>query len=253
MDYFIKYAGVDENGNQTGPMKGGIIIFAAGNEGVSYLAYPAADDKVVSVASFAYNGAAAYYTNYGDWVNISAPGGDTYLDSTYGGVYSTSIAEDGSSAYEYMQGTSMACPHVSGACALAVSHYYGKEKRMGLTPDKLREALLSSARPINANLGKTYVGKMGVGMLDCCNLLKYMDFLGDVPTVEVGRGSSETVDLSQYFPSVQVLGFSVKDPSVVEASLEKGILTVNGLRTGRTSIEVSDGKAMYKTIEIIVK
>lgn len=35
IDYFIEYAGCDENGNQTGPMKGGIVIFAAGNDGIS--------------------------------------------------------------------------------------------------------------------------------------------------------------------------------------------------------------------------
>ena len=51
IDYFVKYAGVDENGEQTGPMKGGIVIFAAGNEAVNHQSFPAADKSVVSVAS----------------------------------------------------------------------------------------------------------------------------------------------------------------------------------------------------------
>ena len=252
IDYFVKYAGVDENGEQTGPMKGGIVIFAAGNEAVNYQSFPAADKSVVSVASYSYTGAAAYYTNYGDWVDISAPGGDTYLDETYGGVYSTSVAKDGSSAYEYMQGTSMACPHVSGACALAVSYYYGKEKKMGLTPDMLRSALLSSARPINANLSAPYIGNMGVGMLDTYRLLQYMGYLGDVPAQTVFVGQSTTLDLSEYFPTVQVLSYSVSAPEVVKASLSKGLLTLEGLKAGESDVTVSDGNSMFKTIKVTV-
>ena len=252
IDYFVKYAGVDENGEQTGPMKGGIVIFAAGNEGVNYQSFPAADKSVVSVASYSYTGAAAYYTNYGSWVDISAPGGDTYIDSNYGGVYSTGVNEDGTSGYVYMQGTSMACPHVSGACALAVSYYYGKEKRMGLTPDKLRSALLSSARPINANLSAPYVGNMGVGMLDTYRLLQYMDYLGEIPDQTVAAGQTKTVGLSEYFPSVQVLSFAVSDPKVVKASLSDGVLTIEGLTRGTAEVTVSDGNSLFKTIKVTV-
>lgn len=252
IDYFVKYAGVDENGEQTGPMKGGIVIFAAGNEGVNYQSFPAADKSVVSVASYSYTGAAAYYTNYGSWVDISAPGGDTYLDSNYGGVYSTGVNEDGTSGYVYMQGTSMACPHVSGACALAVSYYYGKDKRMGLTPDKLRAALLSSARPINANLSAPYVGNMGVGMLDTYRLLQYMDYLGEIPDQTVAAGQTKTVGLSEYFPSVQVLSFAVSDPKVVKASLSDGVLTIEGLTRGTAEVTVSDGNSLFKTIKVTV-
>lgn len=252
IDYFVKYAGVDENGEQTGPMKGGIVIFAAGNEGVNYQSFPAADKSVVSVASYSYTGDAAYYTNYGSWVDISAPGGDTYIDSNYGGVYSTSVAKDGTSGYEYMQGTSMACPHVSGACALAVSYYYGKEKRMGLTPDMLRSALLSSARPINANLSAPYVGNMGVGMLDTYRLLQYMNYLGEIPAQTVSAGQTKTVDLSEYFPSVQVLSYSVSDAKVVKVSLQKGILTIEGLASGKAEVTVSDGNSLFKTINVTV-
>ncbi len=252
IDYFVKYAGVDENGEQTGPMKGGIVIFAAGNEGVNYQSFPAADKSVVSVASYSYTGDAAYYTNYGSWVDISAPGGDTYIDSNYGGVYSTSVAKDGTSGYEYMQGTSMACPHVSGACALAVSYYYGKEKRMGLTPDMLRSALLSSARPINANLSAPYVGNMGVGMLDTYRLLQYMNYLGEIPAQTVSAGQTKTVDLSEYFPSVQVLSYSVSGAKVVKVSLQKGILTIEGLASGKAEVTVSDGNSLFKTINVTV-
>ncbi len=252
MDYFIKYAGVDENGEQTGPMKGGIIIFAAGNEAVSYDSYPAADKSVISVASYSYTGDAAIYTNYGSWIDISAPGGDTYVDSTHGGIYSTMVGPDGESTYGYAQGTSMACPHVSGACALAVSYYYGKDKRQGLTPDKLRAALLSSARPFESSLSSAYIGNMGVGMLDTFNLLNYMNFLSDMPDRDLKVGESVAVDLTAYFPSMQVISYSVSDETVIEAGLEDNTLSLTALKTGKATVTVSDGNALYKKFEITV-
>ena len=252
MDYFIKYAGVDENGNQTGPMKGGIIIFAAGNEAVSYDSYPAADKSVVSVASYSYLGDAAIYTNYGTWIDISAPGGDTYVDSSNGGIYSTLVGENGESSYGFSQGTSMACPHVSGACALAVSYYYGKDKRMGLTPDRLRAALLSSARPFGSSLSSAYVGKMGVGMLDTWNFLRYMNFLGDVPDLSMKVGESVTVARAEYFPSLQVVSYSVSDESVVGAALDGEDLVLTGKAAGTATVTLSDGNALYKDFEITV-
>ena len=146
----------------------------------------------------------------------------------------------------------MACPHVSGACALAVSYYYGKDKRMGLTPDMLRSALLSSTRPINANLSAPYVGNMGVGMLDTYRLLQYMGYLGEIPAQTLTAGQTKTLEMSEYFPSVQVLSYSVSDPAVVKASLSKGVLTLEGVSSGTAEVTVSDGNSMFKTIKVTV-
>lgn len=253
MDYFIKYAGVDENGNQSGPMKGGLIIFAAGNEAVGYDSYPAADKNVVSVAAYSYLGTTAIYSNYGTWIDISAPGGDVSVDSKYGGIYSTLVSADGQSDYGYMQGTSMACPHVSGACALAVSYYYGKDKRMGLTPDKLRSALLSSAAPINSSLAPAYVGKMGVGKLDTWNLLKYMDFLSDMPDCVLAVGETASIELGEYFPLLQVVSYTVSDEKVVDVSLDGDKLILSGKSAGNSVVTLSDGCALYKKFEITVR
>ena len=122
IDYFIEYAGLDENGNQVGPMKGGIVIFAAGNDDSDRDAYPAKYEKVLSVASMAPDFVKAYYSNYADWVDITAPGGSYRYGGKYNDacpVYSTIPGN----AYGYKQGTSMACPHVSGVAALVVSAF----------------------------------------------------------------------------------------------------------------------------------
>ncbi|MBU3807677.1 MAG: S8 family serine peptidase, partial [Candidatus Phocaeicola faecipullorum] len=77
IDYFVKYAGFDENGNQTGPMAGGIVIFAAGNDATN-VGYPGDYENCMAVSAIAADYEDAYYTNYGDWVDIAAPGGDEF-------------------------------------------------------------------------------------------------------------------------------------------------------------------------------
>ncbi len=146
IDYFIKYAGVDKDGNQTGPMKGGLVVFAAGNEGWK-MGWPAAYDAVVAVGAVAPDFTRAYYSNYGDWVDIAAPGGSQQYDN--GNILST-VPDN---KYAGFQGTSMACPHVAGVAALIVSQFGGP----GFTCDMLKERLLggvnASVLSKNAQIG----------------------------------------------------------------------------------------------------
>lgn len=146
VDYFIKYAGVDKNGNQTGPMKGGIVIFAAGNDNknVSSTDYEA----VVNVSSVGADYKRAYYTNYGSWCDIAAPGGDAKKGNM---VLSTLPGNK----YGKMQGTSMACPHVSGVAALVLARYGGE----GYTPTALRKRLEDNTSDISAQNANYYLGK----------------------------------------------------------------------------------------------
>jgi len=150
VDYFIKYAGIDEHGVQTGPMRGGIVIFAAGNEdtdksGNSY-------EAIFNVASVGADYRRAYYSNYGDWIDISAPGGDAKKGNQ---VLSTLVGN----RYGLYQGTSMACPHVSGVAALIVSKLQGE----GLTPDEVEQRMKESATPISS-FNKSF--KMGAGLVN---------------------------------------------------------------------------------------
>lgn len=153
VDYFIKYAGCDNEGNQLpdSPMKGGVVIFAAGNDNIANGA-PGNYEPVVAVGSFGADYIRAYYSNYGEWVDISAPGGDAYkgynvLSTIPGGRYGS------------MQGTSMACPHVSGVAALIVSCQGGE----GFTNENLKNILISTA---NEELLKYNSLPLGAGMVD---------------------------------------------------------------------------------------
>lgn len=146
IDYFIKYAGFDENGKQVGPMAGGVVIFAAGNDARAH--DPIGKyEPVISVGSIGPDFKRAYYSNYGDWVDLAAPGGS--VEYPYGEVLSTLPGNK----YGNMQGTSMACPHVSGVAALVVSHFGGP----GFTNTTLKEKLLKGANaealPRNSKIG----------------------------------------------------------------------------------------------------
>lgn len=135
IDYFRKYAGLDENGKQTGPMAGGLVVFSTGNEHAHY--YDGSDNPVYYVGALAPDYSRAYYSNYGEVTDICAPGGDRNK-----GVTILSTLPDNS--YGWMQGTSMACPHVSGTAALVLSQKAGE----GFTAEELERILTESATDI---------------------------------------------------------------------------------------------------------
>lgn len=151
IDYFIKYAGIDADGKQTGPVKGGIVIFAAGNSSRNK-SYPASYESCLSVSAISSDYEAALYTNYGDWIDVIAPGGDA---SKQVFIYSTLPGNK----YGTNQGTSMACPHVSGIAALLASHFGGP----GFTGTDLRKMIESSVRDISEYTPYMYFGK---GLVD---------------------------------------------------------------------------------------
>ncbi|MFV0365921.1 MAG: S8 family serine peptidase [Mangrovibacterium sp.] len=163
INYFIDNAGTDENGKVTGPMKGGLAIFAAGNSGVKDPVYPAAMDRVLAVSSMRQDFIIPSSSNYGTYVDVVAPGGDQYDDGRPW-IWSTGI----NGRYISMIGTSMATPHVSGVAALIVSKYgVGHE---GLTPEIVTDILKGSAHDeiYDYNPAFNFLGekRLGAGYID---------------------------------------------------------------------------------------
>ena len=224
-----------EHARLEGAMEGGLVVFAAGNETYPEASYPSAYRDYISVSAMSSDYKATYYTNYGPGVNVCAPGGD----ATYAGwltISSVSVTEkDG---YEYMQGTSMACPHVSGCAALAVS--YALKQGYKLTADELHRLILTSVHDINPYQYGTksifnwdtgryesislepYIGKLGSGYIDAHLLLMQMD---STPVIYALTGEEKTQSLDIYF------GDGAKDLLFKECNASNKVRTDLGIET----------------------
>jgi hypothetical protein len=165
IDYFIAEAGRDNDGNQVGLMNGGIAIFAAGNSDSDAPHYPGFYASTLAVSATNHNDVKAWYSNYGPWVDVAAPGGETNTVAQQG-VLST-LANN---QYGFFQGTSMACPHVSGLAGLIVSKFGGP----GLTPAMVRARILETADDIDA-LNPAFAGLLGSGRINAFSALQEND------------------------------------------------------------------------------
>ena len=154
IDYFI------ENGGGTA-LQGGLVIFAAGNVSRAIPYFPSSYDRVVCVAATNNRDEKTYYSTYGNWVDIAAPGGEDR-----GGNASQVLSTTVGSAYATDQGTSMACPHVAGVAALVASKLLGKA-----SASDVRDILLSTTDNIDA-LNPNFIGLIGSGRLNAFKALQ---------------------------------------------------------------------------------
>jgi subtilisin family serine protease len=158
INYFIAEAGNYEGS----PMRGGIVIFASGNTNSDRAWYPGRYESIMSVGAIGPEWKKAAYSNFGTWVDISAPGGDQINYSGINGVLSTIPGNK----YAYMQGTSMACPHVSGIAALVLAN-----RTKQFTPAELWSSLQTGVVTIDP-YNEEFVGKLGSGAIDAALAIK---------------------------------------------------------------------------------
>ena len=289
LDYFIHNAG-----SPNGVIEGGLAIFAAGNEYAGIPAYPGAYSKCVTVSSTAADFTPASYTNYGVEIDICAPGGDTEYyaaigkespefweeNGPYAGSILSTMMKNGTPAYGYMDGTSMACPHVSGVAALGLSYavklrrHFKASEFIGLLKESVkpvdtwygggkkktyyRNHTSPGASPAQLELSK-YIGKMGTGVANAALLLNNIEGNGTemkVPNVYVAENTTSTTNLAYYFVDGEKLTYTCtsSDANVAKVTVVNGtLMEVTGIATGTARITVKPSVGMEQTIVVTVR
>lgn len=144
-----------------------VVVCAAGNDATNSLLYPAKYPETIAVGAIRMDKEKTWYSNYGPELDVVAPGGDLYVDQNGDGnpdgVLSTCWTLDDGELYEFLQGTSMAAPHISGIVALLMSKgYTGVEE--------IREILKNTAEDLgDPGLDDYY----GAGLVDAYRALTY--------------------------------------------------------------------------------
>lgn len=172
--------------------RGTVLVIAAGNDNSNANNFnPGNCAGVVNVASVNRQGGRAYYSNYGTSVDVAAPGGAQSSANDSNGVLSThntGSTTPGSDTYTYMQGTSMAAPHVAGVAALIA------QKKPGATPDEIESILKTTTRSFPATCSNC-----GTGIVDAA---------AAVTAAAGGSGGGTTPGTNELQNGVAITGIS---------------------------------------------
>ena len=147
---------------------GCILVASSGNDYLSSVAYPARLPNIIAVGAINRNGQRADFSNYGQLLDVVAPGVNIYTTDLQGSAgYNKSNGANGN-YYANFGGTSAACPHVSGVAALILS------VRPDLTQAQVRQAIESTCTKLpgysfsnnSSHPNGTWNNQVGHGLLN---------------------------------------------------------------------------------------
>ncbi len=181
---------------------GVVFVAAAGNENIETKHYPAAYDNVIAVASTDSKDLKSSFSNFGTWIDVSAPGS---------AILST-VANGAAGEYVSYNGTSMATPMVAGLVALMLS------ENPNLTPQAVTQILKSTADPVDNITGQsaTYAGKLGTGRINAYKAIQAIQALtpgvapSAITSLKINRTGKTDVDLAWTAPAI-----NTTDPAVL--------------------------------------
>ncbi len=207
--------------------RGATVVVAAGNANLDAAGFsPASCSGVISVAAIGDGGSRAPYSNYGTGVDLAAPGGDMSRGSAAGilSTYNGGATTPGSDSYAYLQGTSMASPHVAGVVALLYA------ARPTITPDEVEAVLKANVRPFPGSCSGCGSGLVdvtralsaitpGPGSLSFSASAYAMPENGGVGTISVQRSGGDSGAISVNYATANGTATAGSDYSAASGTL----------------------------------
>lgn len=194
------YPGVGlDNALEYAYQQGVTIVAAAGNDGTGTVGYPAAYEKCIAVGATNSGGSLSDYSNYGNALDVVAPGGDGtdrdgdgYVDGILQNTFNPNTKNPRDFGLWFFSGTSMATPHVSGVVALLIS-------RGATGPDEVRAVIQNTV----TDLGTTgWDQDYGYGLINAKAALEYIQGqppVNNPPVAEAGGPYSGTAGTAVTF------------------------------------------------------
>ncbi|MEU2119876.1 S8 family serine peptidase [Streptomyces sp. NPDC016459] len=196
--------------------RGTTVVVAAGNSNANAANFqPANCNNVITVAASDREGNRASYSNYGNIIDVTAPGGETALVSA-NGIWSTvnsGLRSVGNETYQAYQGTSMAAPHIAGLAALL------KQATPTLTPAQIESAIKSNTRALPG----ACTGGCGAGLADAARTLGASGGTDPEPTGKVFTNAANVTIPDTSTPitsSLAVTGISGNAPTTLKVAVD---------------------------------
>lgn len=202
--------------------KGVVVVAAAGNNYTSSPFYPAYSANCIAVAATDASDSLLIWSDYGDWVDVSAPGVS---------IYSTVR----NSSYGYLSGTSMASPHVAGLAALLYA-LVTDNNGDGRINDEVRQRLENTTDPIGSTGG-------GTGRINALNAVS-----GLHPS-QFGTVSGRVTDFNTGLP---VEGATVSGANQSVLTDSSGTYSISGISTGTYTFVASKNGCSDASLDVEV-
>lgn len=185
------YNGNEESVIEKAYQNGVAIFAAAGNEATNGYEFPASYDNVCSIAAIMQDGSKAGFTNYGDKIDLAFPGVEIY-----------STINDSNQAYDFLQGTSMACPVAAGTAAVILSASDEIDALKGKRGAEKVDALFSVMKK---NVVKSSSPKIGAGTTYLPNVLGIkIAAIDEAPQVPVIKNIGSTTTFTKEWEDISI-------------------------------------------------